>query len=146
MTPRLIAAGLVLLVTILPLSACGASPAQDDEPGGEEAAAVKRIKGTNLTRVILTEEAARRLGVQTAAVQRVGGRKVAPDAAVVYAPQGKTFTYESPMPLTFVRREITVDHMSGTKAVLSHGPPVGTPVVTVGSQELYGVENEYEPE
>jgi hypothetical protein len=28
--------------------------------------------------------------------------------------------------------------------VLSRGPPVGTPVVTVGSQELYGSEYEVE--
>jgi hypothetical protein len=144
--PRLVVAGLVLIIASLPLSACGGSPAGEEEQGGEEAAAVEPIKGTDVNRVTLTEDAAKRLGVQTASVQRVAGRKVAPDAAVVYAPQGKTFTYASPKPLTFVRREITVDHINGTKAVLSHGPPVGTAVVTVGSQELYGVENEYAPE
>jgi CzcA family heavy metal efflux pump len=144
--PRLVAVGLVLIIASLPLSACGGSPAEEVEPSGDEAAAVEPIKGTDVNRVILTEDAAKRLGVRTASVQRVGGRKVAPDAAVVYAPEGKTFTYASPKPLTFVRREVTVDHISGTKAVLSHGPPVGTAVVTVGSQELYGVENEYEPE
>jgi hypothetical protein len=144
--PRLGAVGLVLVIASLPLSACGGSPAEEIEPSGDEAAAVKPIEGTDVNRVTLTEDAAKRLGVQTASVQRVGGRKVAPEAAVVYAPDGKTFTYASPKPLTFVRREITVDHITGTKAVLSHGPPVGTAVVTVGSQELYGVENEYEPE
>lgn len=144
--PRLIVVGLLLIIAGLPLSACGGSPANGEEPGGEEAAAVEPIKGTDVNRVTLTEDAAKRLGVQTASVQRIGGLKVAPDAAVVYAPQGKTFMYASPKPLTFVRREITVDHIDGTKAILSHGPPVGTAVVTVGSQELYGVENEYEPE
>jgi hypothetical protein len=144
--PHLGSVGLALIIAGLPLSACGGSPATEVEPSGDEAAAVARIKGTDVNRVTLTGDAAERLGVQTASIRRVAGRKVAPDAAVVYAPQGETFTYTSPKPLTFVRREITVDHIDGTKAVLSHGPPVGTPVVTVGSQELYGVENEYEPE
>jgi hypothetical protein len=30
--------------------------------------------------------------------------------------------------------------------ILKKGPPAGTNVVTVGSQELFGLENEYEPE
>ena len=49
-----------------------------------------------------------------------------PDAAVVYDPEGQTFTYSSPKPLTYVRHDITVDHIDGTKAVLKKGPPAGT--------------------
>jgi len=71
---------------------------------------------------------------------------VVPDAAVVYDPAGGTFTYSSPKPLTYVRHDITVDHIDGTKAVLKKGPPVGSAVVIVGSAELSGLENEYEPE
>jgi hypothetical protein len=140
---RLFAVGLVLITASLSLSAC-ATPAE--EAGGEEGAAVEPIKGTDVNRVTLTKDAADTLGVETASIRQVGGRDVVPDAAVVYAADGKTFTYSSPKPLTFVRAYITVDHISGSKAVLKKGPPAGTHVVTVGSQELFGLENEYEPE
>jgi hypothetical protein len=40
----------------------------------------------------------------------------------------------------FVRHAIDVLRIDGERAILSSGPPVGTPVVIVGSQELYGTE------
>ncbi len=92
----------------------------------------------------MTEEAAKRLDIQTAAVreEQVNGtqRRVIPYAAVLYDTQGDTWVYTSPEPLTFVRHPITVDHIDGDKAVLSDGPPSGTAVVTVGAAELYGSE------
>jgi hypothetical protein len=140
---RLVAVGLVVITAGLSLSACE-TPAEEES--GEETATVEPIKGTDVNRVTLTKESAERLGIETSSIKRVGGRTVVPDAAVVYDPAGKTFTYSSPKPLTFVRRDITVDHIDGTKAVLKNGPPAGTAVVTVGSAELSGLENEYEPE
>jgi hypothetical protein len=140
---HLVAVGLVVITAGLLLSACE-TPAEEE--GGEEAAAVEPIKGSDVNRVTLTKESAERLGIETGSIQRVGGRTVVSDAAVLYDPEGKTFTYASPKPLTFVRRDITVDHIDGTKAILKNGPPVGTAVVTVGSAELSGLENEYEPE
>jgi hypothetical protein len=140
---RLAAVGLVLIIAGMSLSACETAA---EPEGGEEAAAVEPIKGTDVNRVTLTKDAAETLGIETASIQRVGGREVVPDAAVIYDPEGKTFTYSSPKPLTYVRHDITVDHIDGTKAVLKKGPPVGTAVVTVGSAELSGLENEYEPE
>jgi hypothetical protein len=140
---RLVAVGLVLIAAASPLSGCE-TPAEEESE--EEAATVEPINGTDVNRVTLTKEAAERLGIETVSIQRVGGRAVMPDAAVVYDPSGKTFTYASPEPLTFVRRDITVDHINGTKALLKNGPPPGTAVVTVGSPELSGLENEYEPE
>ena len=140
---RLVVVGLVLITAGLLLSACQTAAEKDPI---EEAATVVPIKGTDVNRVTLTKEAVERLGIETTSIRRAGGREVVPDGAVVYAADGKTFTYWSPKPLTFVRRDITVDRIDGTKAVLSHGPPAGTAVVTVGSQELFGLENEYEPE
>jgi hypothetical protein len=140
---RLVAVGLVAVAAGLSLSACE-TPAEVES--GEEAATVEPIKGTDVNRVTLTKESAERLGIETASIQRVGGRQVVPDAAVVYGPEGNTFTYASPKPLTYERADITVDHINGTKAVLKKGPPPGTAVVTVGSAELSGLENEYEPE
>jgi hypothetical protein len=140
---RLAAVGLVLVAAGASLSACE-TPAEVE--GGEEAATVEPIKGTDVNRVTLTKESVARLGIETGSIERVGGHEVVPDSAVVYAPDGKTFTYASPKPLTFVRRDVAVDHIDGTTAVLKSGPPAGTAVVTVGSAELSGLENEYEPE
>ena len=140
---HLVAVGLVLMTVGASLSAC-ATPAEEE--GGEEAATVEPIKGTDVNRVTLTKEAADTLGIQTATIRRAGGREVVPAAAVVYDPAGKTFTYASPKPLSYVRKDITVDHIDGNRAVLKNGPPVGSAVVTVGSPELSGLENEYEPE
>ena len=63
---------------------------------------------------------------------------VIPYDAVLYAADGSTFTYTSPKPHVFVRAPISVRNIRGDRAVLSAGPPAGTPVVTVGSQELFG--------
>jgi hypothetical protein len=140
---RLVATGLVLITASFSLAACD-TPAEEE--GEEEAAAVEPIKGTDNNLVTLEKEAAETLGIKTTAIKRQGGREVVPDAAVVYAADGHTFTYSSPKPNTYVRAEITVDHINGRNAILKKGPPAGTNVVTVGSQELFGLENEYEPE
>lgn len=140
---RLATVGLVLITAVLVLSACASS---SEEEGGEEAATVEPIKGTDTNKVTLTKEAAETLGIKTTAVKSEGGREVVPDAALVYAADGHTFTYSSPEPNTFVRAEITVARIDGRKVILKKGPRSGTDVVTVGSQELFGLENEYEPE
>jgi hypothetical protein len=115
-----------------------ASPNTKPEP-----ARVERIEGTNLSRVILTEEAARRLDIQTATVKEtgVGGTTFIPYGAVLYATTGETWTYVATEPLTFVRRTIRVEHFVVDLAVLSDGPPPGTSVVTVGAAELFGIES-----
>ena len=110
-----------------------------------EPAEVEPIKGTDLSRVRLSADAAKRLGIQTAPVDRSGGRRtVIPYSAVLYGAEGQTFTYTSPKPLVFVRHPIDVNNVTGGRAFLSRGPPAGTAVVTVGSQELYGTEYEVE--
>jgi hypothetical protein len=94
--------------------------------------------------VILTAEAANRLGIQTTTVRdvKIGGelRKVVPYAAIFYDLHGTTWVYTNPAPLTFVRARISVDTIDGDQAILSDGPPAGTAVVTVGEPELYGTE------
>jgi hypothetical protein len=140
---RLAAVCLVLITAAFALSACG-TPAEEE--GGQEAAKVEPIKGTDTNLVTLNKEASATLGIKTTAIKKEGGREVLPDAALVYAADGHTFTYSSPKPNQYVRAEITVDRIDGRKVILKKGPPAGTKVVTVGSQELFGLENEYEPE
>ena len=140
---RLAAVCVVLITAVFALSACG-TPAEEE--GGQEAAKVEPIKGTDTNLVTLNKEASETLGIKTTAIKKEGGREVLPAAALVYAADGHTFTYSSPKPNQYVRAEITVDRIDGRKVILKKGPPAGTKVVTVGSQELFGLENEYEPE
>jgi len=130
----------VLLVGGLALGACGkareAAPA--DPPAKVEQIVVA---GSRHQGVRLTEQAARRLDVQTAPVAAgAGGKLVIPAAAVEYNNDGTAFTYTSLESLAYVQQPITIDAVTGDQAVLSAGPSVGTPVVTVGSAELLGVE------
>lgn len=139
---------MILMIAGLLLSAC--APKTEVAASDSPPAQVKHLDGVNPTRVVLTEEAAQRLDIQTAPVrgQEIGGTqfKVVPYAAVLYDPEGATWLYTSPESLTFLRNPIVVDHIEGDLAFLSEGPPSGSAVVTVGAAELYGAESEFEEE
>jgi hypothetical protein len=100
--------------------------------------------------ITLTEEAAKRIDVQTADIQDLdvkgAKQKVMPYAALLYDTEGETWAFTSAEPLTFVRQKIKVDRIEGDKAFLAQGPAAGTKVVTVGAAELYGSEEEFEEE
>lgn len=138
----------VLILPSLGVSACTPSEASDSEAASDEGPAkIEPVKGTDVSRVVLTAKAAQRLGIQTATIRsaRVTGdgttfKKVVPYAAVMYGPAGNEFVFTSPAPLVFVRRPIRVRDVDGDRAVLISGPPVGTAVVTVGAAELLGTE------
>jgi hypothetical protein len=137
-----VAIGLVVAGIAAVLLIALRSDTSDDEASASdrEPAQVEPIKGTGLNRVMLSADAAKRLGIRTTAVDG----NVIPYAAVLYDPEGHTFTYTSPERLVFVRRPINVDRIDHGRAFLSRGPPSGTAVVTVGSQELFGTEYEVE--
>ena len=134
----------VLIVAALSLAACGGSTSADEETSAP--AVLEQIEGSDIMRITLTEEAASRLDIQTASVQEGAAagsstrQTTIPYAAVLYEPDGVTFTYTSPEPLVFVRQSITVDRIDGDLAFLTDGPPTGTAVVVVGAAELYGAE------
>jgi hypothetical protein len=148
----------LLLIGALALgvSACGRAPAADDGETASGEARVEQIEGTEQSRVILTRQASERLGIKTAEVrdarlaakpaaigQRRGPaamRKTIPYAAVLYDEHGDTWVYTNPAPLTFIRKRIGVDFVTGDLAVLLKGPSTGTRVVTVGAPELLGAE------
>lgn len=69
-----------------------------------------------------------------------GLRKIIPYEAVLYDPKGETWTYTAEQPLAFIRHPITVDYIDNGMAVLTEGPATGTPVVTIGAAELFGLE------
>ena len=129
-----------LMATGLALSGCADKSGSDESKKGP--ATLVEIKGSDVQQVVLTGRAVERLDIQLKAVADEAGAKVIPYASVVYDADGKTWAYTSPKPLTFERKPITVTSIAGDKAFLSEGPDSGTKVVTVGTAELFGVEQE----
>ena len=130
----LVVAGLVVPVLV---AACGSGGAR--QPA--EPANVERVAGSDGFRITLTPDAARRLDIRTAAVQPNGTETVIPYSAVFYSATGETWAYVNLKPLTFERRRIVVDRVSGDRAILSRGPGLGTAVATAGVPELHGIES-----
>jgi hypothetical protein len=102
---------------------------------------------TGIAGVTLTEKAAERTGIETAAVTEAGavregssGTLAVPYASIWYDPKGGVFVYVVTAPLSYVRAPITVEYVEGDQAILSAGPEVGTEIVTQGVAELYGAE------
>lgn len=112
----------------------------------EPPARIEKIEGSELSRVILTEQAIQRLDLKTDQVREVNlelsgsPRKVVPYSSLIYDLHGQTWIYTSPEARTFVRLQVEVDYIKGNLAVLKSGPPAGTVVATVGVAELYGTE------
>ena len=126
---------LILMLTVA-LAGCGAK----EGGSAEKAQPATSDNGT----VVLTEKAADRLQVETAAVreEQIDGqtRLVVPYSALIYDNNGGTWIYTSPDPLTYVRTAVTVDFIEGDMVVLADGPGVGTDVATVAVAELYGTD------
>ncbi len=137
----------LLMITGLFLAACAQAPAEEE---AIKPVRLEPIEGTDLNRVILTTDAAKRLDVQTATVgeEDINGaqRKVIPYAAVLYEPNGDTWVYVNIEPLVFVRQPIVIDYIEGDQAILLEGPDSGSVIVTVGAVELFGSESEFEEE
>ena len=125
---------ILMMVVALQLGACGPKPAATTEKVSPST--LEEIEGSELKRVILTEKAAERIGVETAAASEM----VVPYAAVIYDTEGNTWIYTSPAPLTFVRAPIVIDHIDGDQAFLSQALESTDPIVTVGVAEIYGAE------
>ncbi len=134
----------VAVAAVVPASACAStevSAAKKKEP-----VTIEKIAGTDLSRLTLDARAVERIGLTLVPVGGMPGAEGTPDratvpyGAVLYDAKGATFVYTNPEPLTFVRHAITVDVIQGDTAVLDAGPPMGTPVVTVGGAELVGIE------
>ena len=111
---------LLLIIAVLLLAGCAQTPAGSTSKvvGGDNGAParVEHLGGTGLNRVILSAQADKRLGIQTAPVReaQVGGklRKIVPYAALIYDLHGQAWVYTNPAPLTFVRASVTVDRFA----------------------------------
>jgi hypothetical protein len=137
---RRITALSALAALALPLGGC--AKVRTGEAQGEKAARVEKIGDTGQRKVILVAEAAKRLGIETAAVGEADAHHEAvPYSAVIYDAEGHSWVFTVPADLNYVKAPITVDRIEGDRAILTEGPPPGTPVVTQGAEELFGVED-----
>src|SRR5688500_17764225 len=113
-----------LIVAGLQLAACGQTSAPTVTH--TEPAKVEHIEGTELSRLLLTAEAAKRLDIQTAQVSDAevsrAQRKVVPYASVIYDLHGVTWAYTNTEPLTFIRHRINIERIEGDRAILTDGP------------------------
>ena len=123
------------------LTSCAGVPSDayviENDPG-----TVERVDGSDLGRVILSDGAEERLGVETARVTREGLRLAVSDSAIFVDPDGAWWVYTNPEPGVYVRHEITLKDQRDGLALFSSGPKPGTEVVTAGVAEIYGVEAE----
>ena len=92
--------------------------------------------------VVLTPLGAQRAGIQTAVAARAGlrGQVVVPYSALLYQPGGGSVVYAVTGPLTYTLMPITVVSIQGRDVELT-GLATGTTVVTVGGEELLGVQD-----
>ena len=127
----------LLLIAGVVLSGCAKSSEFDSEEAENEG--VAKVENDQ---VILTRQAAQRIGIETAPAKSGS----IPYAAVFYDENGKAYTFTSPARLTYVQTPVTVATVKDHQALLKRGPKAGTPVVTVGAAELLGTAHGVEEE
>lgn len=146
-----------LAAACVAISGCGPATAVNPQNTESVPSKVQPVAGTNTKRVILTTQAAGQIGIKTdlvrkapAATTGTGQNITVPTAAIVYQSDGTVWVYATLPPtaadsssgaLTFLRQPVVILKIDGDVAVLQSGPPVGTPVVTVGAAELLGTES-----
>jgi hypothetical protein len=117
--------------------------------GADKPAKVEAVAGTEAKKVVLTEQAVTRLGLQTDTVAArtvpgAGGktatRTTVPYSALLYDSKGDTWVFEVVAERSYLRKKVAVDVVDGETVIMTRGPAVGTTVVTVGAAVLYGTE------
>jgi hypothetical protein len=63
-----------------------------------------------------------------------------PYSALIYDPSGRTYAFVAVGRLAYQQVPVTVAHIDGPVAYLDKGPHAGSQVVSIGAEELYGVQ------
>ena len=135
----------VMLLIGLAVAGCGTVRTAAIVPSSR----LVHVPGSPAGKIVLSALGAQRIGIQTrtaSVVRQVGSHGHArpsvtvPYSAVVYAPSGKTYVFSNPARLTYTEVPVTVDHIRGNVVFLARGPKPGTRIVTLGAEELYGVQ------
>jgi hypothetical protein len=140
----------VAALIVTGLGAAGCTAGTSSSATGDDRivpAKVEAVPGKSVKKVTLSEQASRRLGIQTVTIAAAPAAQpsatVVPYRAVLYDPSGGTWVYTVAQSLTYLREKVVVASVGGaggTEAVLSEGPAVGTTIVSIGVIELYGAE------
>jgi multidrug efflux pump subunit AcrA (membrane-fusion protein) len=141
----------VLALGCLSLASCRKIP--EEEAPEQTAASVVHQEEKHPdqpTVITLTEDARKRIDVHVARVGQteIAGKQqiVMPFAALLYSPEGATWTFVNDKSLTYTRQRIEVGAIVGDKVVITKGLAPGTQVVTIGAPLLFGAEHEFEEE
>lgn len=135
-------AAVALIVLGLAAAGCTAATSATQTPQ-EKPAKVEAIQGKSVKSVTLTEQAVKRVGVETTTIAAAGAGTVVPYQAVLYTPDGNTWVYTVAGPRQYVREQVTIANVGGNDgndAFLSQGPAAGATIVKTGLIELYGAE------
>ena len=127
-----------LALAALSLTACAKTSGQEEE--SNRGATLDSVPGSDIGAVTLTDVAEQRIDLKTAAIEQAAGGMQIPYAALLYDPEGKTWTFVKIGDHQFQRQAVTVDHIAGDTAFLTDGPKAGSEIVVIGGAELYGVE------
>ena len=84
--------------------------------------------------------AGERIAVEIPTLESQSESLVIPFSAVLCDIYGGQWVYEQSAEHTYLRRRIQVTRLSGSEAILTSGPPVGSKIVTDGAAELFGTE------
>jgi hypothetical protein len=135
---------LPIVIAVAALAGChGAtsSAASGDGGGPPPSARMERTGPNGALSVVLTRLGAQRAGIATAAAGTASqGRAVVPDSALLYQPDGSSVIYAVTGPLTYTLATVGVASIQGSQVYVTGLTP-GTTVVTVGGEELLGVQD-----
>jgi len=129
---------LLIIVVVAGLAGCGRTTAPASQP--PPAHVTEGSHGT--VSVVLTSQGAQRAGIQTAVAARgaLRGQAVIPYSALLYQSDGSSVIYTVTGPLTYTLVPVAVASIQGNDVYLTGLAP-GTAVVTVGGEELLGVQD-----
>ena len=131
-------AALLIIIAAAALAGCTSNSAVS----GPTPPAHVTVGHNGAVSVVLTPLAAQRTGLQTAVATRAGRgpQTVVPYSALLYQPDGSSVIYKVTGPLTYTLVPVAVASVQGRQVYLTGLAP-GTAVVTVGGEELLGVQD-----
>jgi hypothetical protein len=129
--------GLLLVALSISMAAC---TADEPEEHPYTPATLSAADADGVKTVTFTEDAAKRVGLQTEPAVANGTGVIVSYAALIYDKKGESWVYTAPQPLSYKRVKVVIDRIDGSKAMLSAGPAPGVLVVTTGAAEVYGAE------
>jgi hypothetical protein len=132
-------AAFLIIVAVAAMAGCGRTSAV---PGPPPPPAQVRVGQHGAVSVVLTPLGAQQVGIQTAvAASAARGRQaVVPYSALLYQPDGSSVIYAATGQLTYTLVAADVARIQGNEVYLTGLAP-GTTVVTVGGEELLGIQD-----